>query len=75
MRLLFGPDYFRHHPIFLPGTYQVSILLSSTGIGLWGVSLVRLMLIVAAPADLVLGLMLIVATFELLLVLNAGWLS
>ena len=32
------------------------------------------MLIVAAPADLVLGLMQIVATFELLLVLNAGWL-
>ena len=31
------------------------------------------MLIVAAPADLVLGLTLIVATPELLLVLNAGW--
>ena len=33
------------------------------------------MLLVAAPADLVLGLKLIVATPELLLVLNAGWFS
>ena len=33
------------------------------------------MLIVAAPADLVLGLTVSVATPELLLVLNAGWFS
>ena len=37
--------------------------------------LAGLMLIVAAPADLVLGLTLIVATPEVLLVLNAGWFS
>ena len=74
MRLPFGPDYCRHYCIFLPGTYQV-ILFSSTGIGLEVCLWRMLMLIVAAPTDLVLGLMLIVATPELLLVLNAGWFS
>ena len=75
MRLLhvtcpFDPDYCCHYCIF-PTRY---LLYPPLPLALaFEVFLAGLMLIVAAPADLALGLRLIVATPEVLLVLNAGW--
>ena len=54
----------------------IRIISSSLPLALaFEVCLAGLMPIVVAPLDLVLGLTLIVATPELLLVLNAGWFS
>ena len=74
-RLPFGPDYCLHYCISLLGRY-LPIIFSSPPLALaFDVCLPGFMLIAAAPADLVLGLTLTVATSELLLVLNAGWFS
>ena len=72
MRLPFGPVYCLHYCISLLGRY-LPIISSSPPLELaFEVCLAGFMLIVAAPADLVLGLTLTVATSELLLVLVLG---
>ena len=68
LRLSFGPDY-----CFF---YKVSIISSSPPLAFaFEVCLAELMLTLVAPADLVLGLTLIIAIPELLWVLNVEWFS